>query len=105
MALIKAYNSTTGQLKWTAEKKVPSTYRTFGGNGLTGDGNGHLFVWEAHNKCIQMFSTLNGQYLGSLMKGVKLGLGSVFCLQYHQSSKSLLVANYKNDRFFIDAIA
>ena len=104
ITLIKAYNTTTGQLKWTAEKKVPSTYRTFGSNGLTGDGNGHLFVWESHNKCIQMFSTLNGQYLGSLMRGVKLGLGSVFCLQYHESSKSLLVANYKNDRFFIDAI-
>ena len=102
--LIKAYNSTTGQLRWTAEKKVPSTYRTFGSKGLTGDGNGHLFIWDNDSKCIQMFSTLNGRYLGSFMRGVELGLGSVFCLQYHESSRSLLAANYKNGRFFIDTI-
>ena len=40
--LIHAYNSTTGQLKWRIQKRIPSG--TFKSWGVTGDDKGHIFV-------------------------------------------------------------
>ena len=64
--LIHAYNSTTGQLKWSVQKKITSG--TFSSCGVAGDGNGRIFVANWTNHCIQMFSASNGLYLGCFLK-------------------------------------
>ena len=73
--LIHAYHSTTGQLKWSVQKKIPSG--TFNSYGVAGDGNSRLFVVDDTNKCIQMFSALDGQYLECFMKKGDQGLRDV----------------------------
>ena len=109
--LIHAYNSTTGQLKWSVQKKIPSG--TFNSYGVAGDGNGRLFVadynnkciqmftasngrllvTDYNNKCIQMFSASNGQYLGCFMKQGDQGLGVIWSIRWCVSTSSLVVSH------------
>ena len=63
--LIQAYNSTTGQPKWSVQKKITSG--TFKSYSVTGDDNGRIFVADRINSCIQMFSASDGQYLGCVV--------------------------------------
>ena len=100
--LIKAYSSTTGQLKWSVQKKISS--ETFMSYGATGDGNGRIFVADATNNCIQMFSTSDGQYLGCFMKQGDQGLGAVYRLRWCEAMPSLVVVHWKDSTTFISEI-
>ena len=61
-----AYNAGTDKLEWKVEGKVTGMERALDALGVTTNGRGHLFV--ADDKCIHMFSTSEGQYLGRLIK-------------------------------------
>ena len=100
--LIHAYNSTTGQLKWSVQKKIPSGI--FNSYGVTGDSNGRLFVTDYNNKCIQMFSASDGQYLGCFMKQGDQGLGNVYRLRWCETTSSLVVGHWKDSTTFISDI-
>ena len=100
--LIHAFNSTTGQLKWTVQKKIPSG--TFTSYGVAGDGYGRLFVADDTNKCIQMFSALDGQYLGCFMNKGDQGFGNVRRLRWCETTSSLVVAHHDGWKYFISDI-
>ena len=48
---------------------------------VTTDRRGHLFVTDYNNECMQMFSTSDGKYLGSLMKDSE-AIGGIFSVQW-----------------------
>ena len=99
---IQAYNSTTGQLKWSAQKKIPSgTFRSYS---VTGDGNGRLFVADYTNNFIQMSSASDGQYLGCFMNKGDQGLGILYRLRWCEATSSLVVAHHVGGTCFISDI-
>ena len=65
---------------------------------ITADADGHLFVCDEQNKCIQMFSTSDGQYLGTLMTDLEEGIGDPFNLCWWQGASSLIVHHAKDDK-------
>ena len=67
-----AYNTETDKLEWKVLGTVPGMNQAADPMGVTTDGQGHLFVGDYvnGNKSIQMFSVLDGHYLGCLMKDV-----------------------------------
>ena len=87
---VLAYNSTTGNLVWSKEKKLPNK-RTFESSGATGDGKNHLLICD--DRSIEMFSVSDGQYLGCFMKKDELGLGIVTRVRLHEATSSLVVAH------------
>ena len=98
---IHAYSS-TGQLKWSGQKKIPSG--TFKSNSLAGDGSGRIFVADDTNNCIQMFSALDGQYLGCFMNKGDQGLGDVSILRWCEATSSLVVGHYNDYKYFISDV-
>ena len=97
--LIQAYNSSTGHLKWSVEKKITS--RTFKSYSVTGDRNGRIFV---ANSCILMFSALDGQYLGCFMNKGDKGLGYLRRLRWCEATSSLAAAHHVGGTCFISDI-
>ena len=100
--LIHAYNSSTGQLKWSVRKKIPSG--TFKSHGVVGDNNGRLFLTDNTNNCIQMFSASNGQYLRCLIKQGDQGLGLVCGLSWCEATLSLVVSHHNGEKWFLSAV-
>ena len=101
---IDAYDSATGQLKWTAEKKVPSTGEIFHSCGMTTDDLGRILIGDTTQKCIQMFSVSDGKYLGCWMKMRDLGLNLVRSLQRCETTSHLVVADEKDNKIFINVL-
>ena len=71
-----AYNTVRGKLEWKADGKPLGMKKNMKTTGATTDGHGHLFVGDLMlaNKCTQMLSASDGQYLRCLMNDVE-GLG------------------------------
>ena len=100
--LIQAYNSSTGRLKWSVQKKITSG--TFKSYSVTGDSNGRLFVADCTNNFIQMFSASHGQYLGCFVMKRDQGLGILYRLRWCEATSSLAVAHDVGRTCFISDI-
>ena len=59
--------------------------------GVTADDQGHLFVCDEANACIQLFSVSNGSYSGTLLKMGRKGLGIPRGIACCKTSKWLAV--------------
>ena len=92
---IHCYSTATKSLKWSVEGKLPEMREALYPVGLATDGRGHLFISDGQqaNKCIQMFSVSDGQYLGCLIKKGEQGLGCPNGICWHSASHSLVVAH------------
>ena len=86
---IQAYNSTSGQLKWSAQKSFESF-------NVEADDNGRLYVADTTYKCIKMFSASDGTYLGSFIKRGDQGLGIPYGLGWCETPRSLVVGHHIN---------
>ena len=88
-----AYNTVRDKLEWKADGKPPGMKKNMKATGATTDGRGHLFVgdWMYGNKCIQMLSASDGQYLGCLMNDVE-GLGHPGKICWCEKTSSLVAA-------------
>ena len=51
---LDAFNTETDELEWSVSGNVTEADKEIHPNGVTADGNGHLFVCDNNNKCIQM---------------------------------------------------
>ena len=92
---IICYNSFTKSLEWSVAGKLPGMQNAINARCITTDGCGHLFVsdgWNG-NRCIQMFSVSDGQYLGCLIKEGEQSLGRPNRISWHSASHSLAVAH------------
>ena len=74
---IHCYSTTTKSLKWSVSGSLPGMYKALYPVGITTNGCGHLFISDGQNgnRCIQMFSVSDGQYIGCLIKEGEQGLG------------------------------
>ena len=71
--------------------------------GLTTDGNGHLFVCDISNSCIQLFD-MDGKYMGVLLHEGEQGLGKPQWVRWSSDTKSLNVAHVKNEKWFLSVV-
>ena len=92
---IYCYNTSNKSLKWEVRANLPEMRKDLHAMGLTTDGLGYLFVSDGKfgNKCIQIFSVSDGQYLGCLIKEGEQGLGYPSRICWHSASHSLFVAH------------
>ena len=90
---IYCYRTTTKSLKWRVAGKLPGMQKVLYPVHITTDGRGHLFVSDGvnGNRCIQMFSVSDGQYMGCLTKEGEQGLGHPNTICWHSASHSLAV--------------
>ena len=87
------YNTNTSQLQWFMKGRQPGMKRDLDVGGITSDGRGNLFVCDFANECIEMFSMLDGSYLGSLVIEEQ-GLGSPRLARFCKEMSSLIVYYY-----------
>ena len=92
---IHCYSTTTKSLKWSVTGNLPGMQKDLFPVELAHDGYGHLFVCDGYegNRCIQMFSVSDGQYLGCLIKQGTKGLRRPNRICCHSASHSLVVAH------------
>ena len=64
---ISACDSVTGNTRWEVRGRLPGMQKCMTVGGIATDGQGHLFVCDTANQCIQIFS-LYGDYLGVLLR-------------------------------------
>ena len=90
---IVAYNTETDKVEWEVHGTLPGMEQAMDPWGVTTDGRGHLFVgdFKNGNKSIQIFSVLDGHYLGCLMKDVD-AYGAPARIRWCDSKSSLLAA-------------
>ena len=103
---IHCYSTATKSLKWRVVGKLPGMCKEMWAEGVATDGHGHLFVsdgWNG-NRCTQMFSVADGQYLGCLIKEGEQGLGYPNGICWHSASHSLIVAHRKSAAWFLRMI-
>ena len=98
-----AYNMETGAEEWSLPSDIPGATTTMQSCGITTDGNGHLFVCDINNSCIQMFD-MNGGYIGVLLSGGEQGIGNPKWAGWCDDSHSLIVAHVKNEKWFISVV-
>ena len=102
---VYAYNIETNQIEWEIDAKLPGMKKKMQATGITADGRGRLFVadWKEGNKCIQMFSVSDGQYLGHLMKDEEV-LGAPGKINWCKKTSSLLSAYYLFEKWYFKVI-
>ena len=95
---LHTYNVDTEDRKWSVKEKNPTNLiDDICFAGVTTDGNGHLFVCDVNNACVQMFST-EGTYIGPLIKKGEQGLGCPKWICWCKASSSLLVSHNEGDQ-------
>ena len=99
---LRTFQIDTGSVKW--EKKdiqLPGQNENCKLSYMAADRKGHLFVKDLNNKCIQMFSASDGQYLGCLIKEGEQGLGELRQICFNASQSQLFVSHRKDGKMFI----
>ena len=71
---------------------------------VTTDGQGHLFVCDDYNDCLQMFST-DGRYLGAVLTQGAQGFGRPLRARWSGDTDSLVVAHVKDENCHISVIS
>ena len=92
-----AYNANTSHLEWSVEERLPGKNKVIKAQGLTTDDDGHLFVCDDNNKCVQMFDVADGRYLGAAIKAGECGLGEPWAIAYSSKMCALVVAHLKGE--------
>ena len=88
-----SYDVDTEEQKWSVkEKNSANQINDICFAGVTTDGNGHLFVCDINNACVQIFST-DGTYMGPLIKKGQQGLGCPEWICWCEASSSLVVSH------------
>ena len=93
-----AYNIKTGEMVWAVNGKQPGTNKDICGVAVTSDGNGHLFVCDTNNNCVQMFSA-DGSDQGRLEIEDKETLGKLKTIRWCSSSSSLIVVHSRDGQY------
>ena len=100
---IFAYSTKTNRLLWRISGSLTGMERVLGAEGITTDSNGHLFVSDYRNKCIQMFS-LEGVYMKPIIKGQSQSLSEPVQIRWCNHMSSLIVAHKQHQHYGISVI-
>ena len=83
------YNMAADKLEWKVGGNLPGMSKKMFAGGIVSDGQGHLFVCDGYNSCIQIFSVVDGQYLGCLTKDLK-DLGQSYGIFWSEKASSVV---------------
>ena len=98
---LQTYQIDTGLVKWRKKDiQLPGQNDNFKPFYMAADRKGHLFVSD-DNKCIQVFSASDGQYLGCLIKEGKQALGELGQMCFSESTSQLVVCHRKEGKTHI----
>ena len=99
---LQAFQADTGQIKWSnKDVHLSGLNEEMKPFRIAADGNGRLFVNDENNKCIEMFSASDGQYLGCLIKEGEQGLGDLWGMCCAEATSQLVVSHRKYSSAFI----
>ena len=101
---ICAYGTKDNRLVWKVKGKLNGMEHRMSPWGVTTDGNGHLFICDMRNECIQVFSVSDGKYEGCLLKKGQKGMGVPRCIRWFHENTSLVVAHKEADKRNISVI-
>ena len=90
---IRAYDVNLGKLAWIAKGKLPGMVKELCAEALTSDGQGHLFVCDTNNCCMQMFSADDGRYLRCVLREGEQCLGKLKLIRWCPYSSSILLVH------------
>ena len=95
---LQAFKLDTSEVTWrkdviheVRQREIYDSYM------IVADTKGRLFVNDVSNKCIQMFSVSDGQYLGCLIKEGEYGLGELGKMCFSESNSKLAVISIRKD--------
>ena len=89
---IRAYCIDTGKLKWIVRGKLlGEAAQELCAESIATDGRIHLLMCDTNNSCMHMFS-VNGKYMGVLLREGQYNLGKPGIIRWCDSSSSLIVA-------------
>ena len=92
----------TGLVKWGRKDfKLPGQNENCELSYMAADKKGSLFVKHFSNRCIQMFSASDGQYLGCLIREGEQGLGELGQMCFSESTSQLVVSHRKDGKIHI----
>ena len=94
---IFAFDSETGELDWRSDEWEDWEGDEMYARSVTADNRGHLFVCDTNNDCIQVFTTMDGEYQGVAFKEGEQGLGEPKRIRWCQTLSSLIIAHQEND--------
>ena len=99
---ICACKSGVGEIEWSVEGKLPGMEKQLKGQSLATDGQGHLFVSDDGNGCVQMFTT-DGKFIGPGIRNTTL-LGTPELIRWNDKTSSLVVSFKKKNKQYISMI-
>ena len=100
---ITAYDMQTNTPKWMVKGKLGGMTSDLDAWGITTDGYGHLFICDWANSSVQMF-TVDGVYLGPVLKEGEQGLGTQGRIHWCKSLSSFVVAHKKKECWEISLV-
>ena len=100
---IYAYNTNTGELDWSVSGEVKGMKEEIYPDGVTSDGQGHLFLSDARRASIHVFST-DGEYIVRLIKAGEQGFGVPGCIRWCVNTLSLIATHFRDNTWFISFI-
>ena len=100
---IYAYNIKSGNLEWSVSGRVDGMEVEINPYGLTVDEKGHVFVSDFRFGAIYVFS-MDGEYLGVLMKEGECSLGKPGCLRWCPNSSYLVVTHFMDNAWFLHVL-
>ena len=89
---IQAYNASNNNVDWIVEGRLPGMRNAIKPHGITTDGQGHLFVCDSANKCIQMFS-VDSEYMGGVMKEETQRFDQLSAIWWSVAASSLILVH------------
>ena len=92
-----AFDAETGEVDWSSDKWGDWEGDEMDARSVTADNRGYVFVCDANNDCIQVFTTADGEYQGVAFKGGEQGLGKPKRIRWCQPLSSLIIAHQQND--------
>ena len=98
-----AYDVSKDALAWKVEGQVGLFAKPMTPESIATDGQGHLFVGDCANSCIQVFTT-NGVYLGYIEKELGQASTQPPRISWCNSMSSLLVARRKGEQYQISMV-
>ena len=100
---LNAFNIENDKLEWCVKGKLPNNSEVFVPFSLTADGNGHIFVCDVGNRCIQMFST-NGRYMHALIKEGEQDIGMPMVINWNKTRSCLMVLHIHSDLWHVNKL-
>ena len=86
------------QLLWTTDASVVQSKTSKAVTSLTTNGRGVLFAVDMANHCVQMFSAVNGHYLGYLIKEDEFEVGRPLYVNWCENTSTLILVHQKEEK-------